>query len=264
MIPHFSQEHAEVVENKPVAQDLRLMRLSAPSIAGSCRPAQFVEVRTDEGTSPLLRRPFSVLRADRNEGWIEILYDVVGEGTRRLESMARGGHLDLLGPLGVPFSPPESERLLLVAGGVGLVPLAFLAWEEQARLSTMVLLLGAATRERMPELKPLLPSELERRLATDDGSLGHHGFVTDLISPHVIPDRTTVFTCGPHPMMARVAAIAADLDLPCYASLENHMACGFGACMGCVVESREAEREDVRYRRVCTEGPVFDAHAIRW
>jgi dihydroorotate dehydrogenase electron transfer subunit len=240
------------------------MRLSAPTVARSCKPAQFVQVRTDAGTSPLLRRPFSILRASQDEGWIEILYDVVGEGTRRLEAMACGSDLDLLGPFGLPFSPPESERLLLVAGGVGLVPLVFLAWEEQTRLPAMVLLLGAATRARMPELKPLLPPGLEVHLATDDGSLGHHGFVTDLITPHVIPERTTVFTCGPHQMMARVAAITADLDLPCHASLENHMGCGFGACMGCVVEFHEAEREDVRYRRVCTEGPVVDAHAIRW
>ena len=264
MIPQFAQAHAEILVNEPVARGLQLMRLSAPSVARSCGPAQFVQVRTDAGNSPLLRRPFSVLRANREEGWIEILYDVVGAGTRRLQAMARGDRLDLLGPLGMPFSPPESERLLLVAGGVGLVPLAFLAWEEQARLPSMVLLLGAATRERMPELEPLLPPGLERHLATDDGSLGHHGFVTDLIRPYVIPDHTTVFTCGPHSMMARVAALADDLGLHCYASLENHMGCGFGACMGCVVESREAEREDARYRRVCTEGPVVDAHAIRW
>ncbi|MDP6777531.1 MAG: dihydroorotate dehydrogenase electron transfer subunit [Candidatus Latescibacteria bacterium] len=264
MIPQFEQEHAEVVLNEPVAEGLRLMRLSARTIALSCKPAQFVQVRTDAGNAPFLRRPFSVLRADREEGWVEILYDVVGEGTRRLEAKACGSLLDLIGPLGLPFSPPESERLLLVAGGVGLVPLAFLAWEEQARLSTMVLLQGAASKARMPDLESLVPAGLDSHLATDDGSLGHHGLVTDLIPQHIIADNTVVFTCGPHPMMARVASIVADLGVACYASLENHMGCGFGACVGCVVEFHEAEREDVRYRRVCTEGPVVDAHAIKW
>ena len=124
--------------------------------------------------------------------------------------------------------------------------------------------MGAAGRGRMPDMGRLLPPDVEVRLATDDGSLGQRGFVTDLIAAYVVPKKTAIFACGPHPMMARAAAIAADLNLPCYASLETHMACGFGACVGCVVEYREAEREDRRYRRVCMEGPVVDAHAIVW
>ena len=264
MTPELLQEDGEILFNEPVARDIYRMRLSVPQIARACRPAQFVQVQTDPGLSPFLRRPFSVLRAEREAGWIEILYDVVGSGTRRMAEVGRGGSLNLIGPLGLPFDPPESDRLLLVAGGIGLVPLVFLTWERPACRSRTILLMGAASRDRMPDLSRLLPSDLEARLATDDGSLGHGGFVTDLIAGCVVPGKTVVFTCGPHPMMARVAAIAADLDLPCYASLENHMACGFGACVGCVVEYREAEREDRRFRRVCVEGPVVDAHAIVW
>ena len=243
MIPTFSQIDAEVLLNSEVADGLYVMRLRAPCVAESCRPAQFVQVQTDPGLSPFLRRPFSALRVDREAGWFEILYDVIGKGTRRMAQTEPGHVLGLVGPLGVPFSPPESDRLLLVAGGVGLVPLAFLAWEEPERLGRMTFLMGAAHKNRMPNLAALLPDALPIHAATDDGSSGHHGFITDLIPEHAAPG-TLVFTCGPHKMMARVADICAGFGLPCYASLENHMACGFGACVGCVVEYREADRED--------------------
>ena len=261
MVPNFTQEKGDVLFNEPVAREVYLMRLHAPRIAGAIRPAQFIQIQTDPHPFPFLRRPFSALRADRQAGWVDILYDAIGPGTRKMAAAGPGQPFDLVGPLGLPFSPPAADRLLLVAGGVGLVPLAFLAFEEPR--PRKVFLMGAAGQDRMPDMERLLPSGQEVYVATDDGSLGHRGFVTDLIAGHAAPG-TAIFTCGPHPMMARVAAIAAEYCLPCYASLENHMACGFGACVGCVVEYREAEREDDRYRRVCIEGPVVDAHAIVW
>jgi dihydroorotate dehydrogenase electron transfer subunit len=175
-----------------------------------------------------------------------------------------GDTLNISGPLGQAFNPPQQKRILLVAGGVGLVPLAFLAWQHPNRRSDMVYLMGAANSTRMPNMDALLPQDLTRHLATDDGSLGYKGFVTELMKDHIIPNDTTILTCGPHPMMARVAAIAAQSGVPCYASLENHMACGFGACVGCVVEYKAFETDDRRYRRACLEGPVVDAHAIVW
>ncbi len=264
MMSQFLQENAEVLENEPIARNVYLMRLQAPRIARACRPAQFVQIRTDAGQSPYLRRPFSALRTHPEAGSIEVVYDAIGEGTRRMAAASAGHRLDLLGPLGKPFVPSTTGRVLLVAGGVGLVPLAFLAWFHSERRDDMVFLMGAANQGRMPDMDRVIPSDLRRWLATDDGSLGHEGPVTDLIPEHVVPGGTQVLTCGPHAMMARVAEIAAERRLPCMASMENHMACGFGACVGCVVEYREAEREDHRYRRVCIEGPVVDAHAIVW
>ena len=264
MIPQFFQENAEVLVNEQIARNVYLMRLRAPRIARACRPAQFVQVLTDACQAPYLRRPFSALRVDPEAGWMEIVYDAIGEGTRRMAVAVAGHRLDMLGPLGRPFVPPEAHRILLVAGGVGLVPLAFMAWFHKERRADMVFLMGAASKTRIPDMDRLIPADLCRRLATDDGSVGHTGPVTDLISEHVLRDGTQVLTCGPHAMMARVAEIAAAHHLPCFASLENHMACGFGACVGCVVEYRIADREDHRYRRVCIEGPVLDAHAIVW
>lgn len=261
-IPDFLSRSATVLRNEAVAEGLYVMRLEEVEIARAARPAQFVQILTDDPGAPYLRRPFSFLRIDREGGWFEIYYDVIGSGTSRLQSAVPGDSFGILGPLGRAFSPPEGH-LLLVAGGVGLVPLAFLAWAHPDRFASMTLLMGANTTTRLPDLDTLLPVDLERHVATDDGSAGHAGFITDLLEPYTTSE-TTVFTCGPHPMMARVAQISEALSLPCYASLENHMACGFGACVGCVVEYRTANREDERYRRVCLEGPVVDAREIVW
>ncbi len=240
------------------------MRLQAPELSRECLPAQFVQVQTDSGLSPYLRRPFSILRTDIEAGWIEIVYDVIGPGTKRMAKALAGDCFDLVGPLGNSFFPPESDRLLLVAGGVGVVPLGFLMWRYPELYDHTVFLMGAAGKDRMPNMTRMMPEGVEILLATDDGSLGYKGFVTDLIGDQVIPGRTAIVTCGPHAMMSRVAQIASEDDIPCFASLENHMACGFGACVGCVVEFQEWEREDEQYRRVCIEGPVMDASQIAW
>lgn len=261
-IPNFVQESATVVKNEAVSQGVYLMRLKSPQIAQNIQPAQFVQILTDPGLSPFLRRPFSALRTQNDT--LDIIYDVIGPGTTRMQEAQAGDTFHVSGPLGQSFAPPSSKRILLVAGGVGLVPLAFLAWQNPTRRADMIYLMGAANSTRMPNMDALLPTDLTRHLATDDGSQGHAGFVTELIAEHIIPNNTTILTCGPHPMMARVAAIAQELNLPCYASLENHMACGFGACVGCVVEYKTFETEDRRYRRACLEGPVVDAHAIVW
>lgn len=251
-----------VLLNEPVARGIYVMRLEAPDLARDVRPAQFVNVQTDDGLSPFLRRPLSVLNVDTSAGWIEIYYDVIGPGTERLSARTSGSTLDLIGPLGLPFEL-RSKHTLLVGGGVGVVPLAFLAHHHPQERDTMTLLMGAANAERMPDMGRIVPSDLETVLATDDGSIGHHGYVTELIEDHA-REGTTILTCGPHGMMARVAEIAKDGGIPCFASLENHMACGFGACVGCVVEFTNAERDDRKYRRVCIEGPVVDAHEIVW
>ena len=263
-IPNFIREVAVVQQNEPIAQGIYLMRLSAPRLATACGPAQFLQILTDPGLSPFLRRPFSVLRVDRSAGWLDLIYDVIGPGTARLSAARCGDSLDVIGPLGNAFDLPNSKRVLLVAGGVGLVPLAFLAWEHPDRSSDMIYLMGAANADRLPDMSALLPPDLPLHIATDDGSAGQRGLVTEHIAEHVIPNHTTILTCGPHRMMARVAEIAAEFNAPCFASLENHMACGFGACVGCAVEYKTYPSEDRRYRCVCLEGPVLNAHEIVW
>ena len=255
------REFGKVLINDQVAKDIWLMRLELPRVAALVRPAQFVSVRPRDGWDPLLRRPLSVLRANRSDGWVELLLDEVGPGTSMLASRCPGDTVDTLGPLGQAYTPArDAGRVILLAGGVGIVPLAFWANEERER--DAVLLFGAATRSRLPDLGRLVPPELTVEIATEDGSAGHQGFVTELMEPHIRSGGCQVFCCGPTRMMAAAARIAARFKVPCNVSLENHMACGFGACVGCVVKQSGESDPYRRYLRVCVDGPVFDAARI--
>ena len=259
------QETGRILLHEGVAEGISLLRLEIPRIAAAIRPAQFVNLRVASSWDPFLRRPFSALRRDRAGGWVDLLYEVVGPGTAAMARLRPGDALSALGPLGQAYAPPpEAGRVVLVAGGVGVVPLAFWADEEALRRGDAVLLFGAARRGRLPDLRRLAPPDLPVEVATDDGSVGHHGFVTDLMERHLARGGCQVFCCGPTPMMRAAAGIAARFGVPCHVSLENHMACGFGACVGCVVEFPAETDPYCRYRRVCVEGPVFDAAQIAW
>jgi dihydroorotate dehydrogenase electron transfer subunit len=210
-----------------------------------------------EGERPFLPRAFSVLRAPRHTDELHFLLEDVGPGTRRLCELHAPDALLLLGPLGVGFRPPGARRrAILVGGGVGIAPLAI--WQDQ--LSTIV-----QDRPTAPPLTLLGFRDHDHargsailsdpRLATDDGSVGHHGFVTDLLADHLAQEsaQTEVYACGPPPMLESVRAMCAAHDVPAQLALESVMACGFGACFGCVVPSRNG------YVRLCVDGPVLDA-----
>ena len=193
---------------------------------------------------PFLPRAFSVLRRHQ-DGRLDFLLEDVGPGTRRLCELRAGDGLWLLGPLGVGFrAPAEEQRPLLVGGGVGIAPLAI--WQDA--LGDADVLLGfrdAAHAEGAVLLRDAL-------IATDDGSVGHHGLVTELLAEEVGPS-AVVYACGPPPMLEAVRALCAERDVPAQLALESGMACGFGACFGCVVPTRNG------YVRLCVDGPVLDA-----
>ena len=197
---------------------------------------------------PLLPRPMAVFRGPRER--LEFRFEVVGRGTRLLAELRPGEKLGVVGPLGNGFPEPRG-RPLLVGGGTGIASLYELAdAHAEARV-----LLGGRTRQAIlgrAEFEAL-PARLD--VATEDGSLGHPGRVTDLLSPAVGDE---VFACGPTPMMRRAAELARDAGVPCWVSLESQMACGFGVCLGCAVPT------PARYRYVCTDGPIFDATALDW
>ena len=196
---------------------------------------------------PFLPRAFSFARA-HPDGTLDFLFEDVGPGTRRLCELRAGDGLWLLGPLGVGFRRPEQgRRPLLVGGGVGIAPLAI--WQDSLGAAALVLL-GFRDREHA-EGAGLLRGA---RVATDDGSVGHRGLVTDLLRAELGCDpRATVYACGPPPMLEAVRALCAERGVPAQLALESGMACGYGACFGCVVPTREG------YVRLCVDGPVLDA-----
>jgi dihydroorotate dehydrogenase electron transfer subunit len=223
-----------------------------------------VHIRTSGTLDPLLRRPLSILQADPHKGHIQILVRAVGRGTELLAQSVPGNSLDLLGPLGNGFPMPEPGRNpLLVAGGVGVAPLVFLADALQNSLADFYVtgVYGAANEAALACWQEFGGRCEELELATDDGSVGTRGLVTDLLAVRLARGTVgVVYTCGPRPMMARVAALCAEAAVPCWASLEQFMGCGVGACLGCVAPFRD----EPRHRRVCKDGPVFDAATVAW
>jgi dihydroorotate dehydrogenase electron transfer subunit len=199
-----------------------------------------------EDERPFLPRAFSYLR--RVDGELHFMLEDVGPGTRRLGELRPGEELWVLGPLGEPFRAP-SGRAILCGGGVGVAPLAAL----QDSLETEVaVLLGFRDAEHAPGAALMR----DVKVATDDGSAGHHGRVTELLERELDDGNGEVYACGPPPMLETVRALCAERGVPAQLALEAGMACGFGACFGCVVPTRDG------YARVCVDGPVFDAAAL--
>ena len=252
----------EIVFNRPVTGDTWLMGLRSPEIAAVTKPGQFVMIKVRPGIDPLLRRPFSVCGVEEER--FMILYRVVGRGTEIMTNIQPGENLPVLGPLGKEFSRPgESELPVLVAGGIGVAPLFFLAQSLGTR--KVEFMVGFRTAQEIIRLGPIQGANHSLSLATDDGTEGHFGFVTDLLGSYLAKHKglsLSLFACGPRPMLKKVAETAMIHGIPGQVSLESAMACGFGVCQGCAVKaSPEGSRG---YHYVCQNGPVFGVESIDW
>lgn len=223
----------------------------------SALPGQFVMVRGAEwGDAPLLPRPMSYLTGGNTPS---ILIKVIGEGTLRMGRAEPGEPFTLLGPLGLPWrAPAPGKRVVLVGGGVGIAPLVFMARSLAAAGAPKPIALYGGRSSRDLPLDDDLADLSELVVTTEDGSRGTKGRVTDLFAELLGPDKD-VFTCGPDRMMARVAEMCAARDVPCEASLETPMACGYGVCLGCPVPTVEGG-----YIYACTQGPCVDARRVDW
>lgn len=265
-----------VEKNEPLSADTFKITLAAPHLAPLVGAGQFVMLRLANVSDPLLGRPLAVYSACEKTGLVELIYQVVGKMTRRLACVTAGETLELTGPLGNGWSVIEGgrtisdgkdlpfERLVMVAGGVGQAPFYLLAkkYAELSNRPRMTLLYGARTRNRLAPLSDFEKLGVETLVATEDGSVGVRGYVTDLLAS-VCDERTMAAACGPKPMLAAVFRAASAIKIPCFTSLESPMCCGLGICYGCVVEYR-GDDGAWDYRRTCVDGPVFDAYRLRW
>lgn len=274
-----SQWLVEVMSNRQVARDTFQLELAAPEMAEDIMPGQFLMIRLAAGTDPLLGRPFALYEVTRSETGqavgLSVVYTVVGKGTAAISRLRTGDHVSIWGPLGHPFDcPPRDGDVLFVAGGIGQTPFLSLGrwWLGQgiyggskiafhARSAT--LLYGIRSMEMAAGLDDFRAAGIAVEVASDDGSIGHHGFVTDLLLARLRaglrPDK--VVGCGPPPMLAALSKITGEHQIPCDLSLENHMACGFGVCFSCVAPIRQPDGS-IDLRRVCVEGPVFAAENV--
>ena len=257
---------ATLITNERLTDDIVRLTMLAPSMACQAKPGQFVTIKAGGGYDPLLRRPFSIHQINCNDGTIQVLFKVLGKGTKALAELREGDGIDLVGPLGNHFK--TGDAMCLVGGGLGIAPLLFLAQNLLAKnpAPDLTIILGARNKGELTALSTGFRTlELQVHLATDDGSLGHHGLVTELI-PALLDNGQNwqVCSCGPYPMMRAVADLCRVHEWPCQVSLETMMACGISACLGCTVEATTTNSKGGRYLHVCKDGPVFFAGDIAW
>jgi dihydroorotate dehydrogenase electron transfer subunit len=279
-------EDAEVLAQEHHAADQHVLRLQAPKCAATATPGSFVHVTCGPGIP--MRRPLSIMRANAREGWIDILYKVVGHGLASLAQRIAGERVSCMGPIGKGFTPhSDRPRTLLIGGGVGIPPMVFLAetlaadsaagWQPLVLMGSEVpfpfvakpsTILVPGIPDGAIACMPLLDGwGVPSRLATLAGYAGcYHGYVTQLarawlgsLSPEALA-QVEVFACGPTPMLKACAAVAREFGLPCQVSLEEFMACAVGGCAGCTVLVQTADGPAMK--RVCVDGPVFDAETV--
>ncbi|MEW8316403.1 MAG: dihydroorotate dehydrogenase electron transfer subunit [Candidatus Thiodiazotropha endolucinida] len=277
-------EDAEILSHQAFAGDQFIMRLLAPHCAAKAMPGSFVHLTCDPQLP--MRRPISIMRCSAKHGWIELLYKRVGKGTGLLAKRTTGEKISLLGPIGNPFSPsPGRNKPLLIGGGVGMPPMVFLAdslrKDPQKQpfvilgsevpfpfqsIPSQIIIPGLA--DGVIASMPLLDDwGIGCRLASLQGFPGvFQGYVTELAEQWISSlnmqalSEVEIFACGPHPMLEAVAQLAANHNIPCQVSLEEFMACGVGGCAGCVVEVQTPQGPAMK--RVCVDGPVFDAQTV--
>lgn len=270
------QVSLKVLLNEQLARDTYLIRLDCPDMARAIRPGQFLMIRLTAADDPLLGRPFALYDTVLNDAGvpfaIDVVYLVVGRVTAALADLRPGDHVTAWGPLGNGFrSFDRIDHVAFVAGGIGQTP--FLAYARdllgtrgygdtppRKQADRVSVYYGVRTADLAAGVEDFRAAGCEVHLASNDGSVGYHGFVTDLLRQHPKPD--FLVGCGPEPMLQALAALSRDWHVPCDVSLETPMACGLGVCFSCVTPVKTPDGWD--YKRVCVDGPVFDAARLCW
>ncbi len=262
-MPSNRLHSAKIILNEPAGRGYYRLVLRTPETAAEAVPGQFVMLRVSENLDPLLARPFGISSVP-SRSTIEILYRVAGRGTALLTGREAGHTTGLLGPLGKGFPMPgKGTTPVLVGGGSGVPPLHFLAQRAGVRAHFFI---GSKNKECLPPaviIKSFKEVTSRVHIATEDGSMGVRGMTTDILNAFLTKmekkTHLVLYACGPHAMLAAVGRIAAEHSIPCYVSMEERMACGLGACMGCSIPMKAGG-----YKRACKEGPVFDSREIEW
>lgn len=275
------QLSVEVIENVRMARDTYRLRFRAPELAARALPGQFLMLRLAGYDDPLIGRPLAVydvvLSSTGEPESIDVIYLAKGKLTTRLANYQPSQRLDVWGPLGNGFEPVATAHLVMVAGGIGQTPFVCLAKEylgqqrfgaprrEPVRCDKVTLCYGGRSADLLAGVADFERLGVDVRLATDDGSLGHRGLVTDVLAQVLAESggECQVVCCGPELMMQAVAKLTAAAKVPCRVSLETPMACGVGICFTCVAKVRD-ESGGWDYKRTCVEGPVFASELIEW
>ena len=277
---HTSQIDAKIISNIRTAKGYYLLKLEVPSGFKDAQPGQFIHVRINDSSDPLLRRPFSIHKINPISSKsgkrfnLDILYEVKGRGTKLLAEKRQSEYLNILGPLGRGFdcqsqgTTPKTH--IIIAGGMGVAPLVFLAERLASSNSRTIVLIGAANKSKIQCEKNFKDLGCEVYIATEDGSQGFKGKVTSLFEKKMLPRINSpsrkksiikpinIYACGPKLMLTELSKICMINKVSLQVSLEEFMGCGIGACLGCAIETKEG------FKRVCYDGPVFRSEDIKW
>ena len=261
----------KILSKKEVAPNTYLMSVKAPEIAQDALSGQFIHIKCSKDNYPLLRRPLSIHRIDKEKGEIFILFQIMGEGTKLLADRSIEDDLDIMGPIGNGFNIyPESKKVVIIGGRIGVAPLLALCEESIRQGKEVRVLIGALKKELVigEESFKILGAKVE--VSTDDGSYRYKGLVTDLLERMIKEGWLTdqIFACGPKPMLKKISKIALQANVNYQVSLEERMACGIGACLGCVCKIKIKDKREYKvkyeYKRVCVDGPVFVGSEVVW
>ncbi len=261
---------ANILDNQEVSPGYFRLTLDSPELVQNTRPGQFVMMKVNEHHDPLLRRPMGICKISKSNGTpsAEFLYQVLGKGTTIMSKMKKDQQVDLIGPFGNGFTVPQDiKKAVFVAGGTGIAPLVLLAEKMVKELPDLktYLFAGGKNKNDILCLEDFKKLNTEVHIATEDNSLGSHGLVTNPLEKFInkeADNKSSLFACGPHGMLKEVANLTIKRDIPCQVSLERKMACGFGVCLGCVIEV--SSNNGRIYKNVCTDGPVFNAKEVVW
>ena len=247
--------------------DIYLMRVACPEIAQNAVPGQFINIKINNGLEPFLRKPFSVCRRSVSEGWIEVLWKIVGKGTDIMSRYQADEVVNIIGPLGQGYDiPPDLQTALLVGGGLGVAPLPFLC-EEALKLSKSVeVFLGARTQKELSMIDIFKTLGVEVYLSTEDGSVGKRGRVTEILLDRMSQmdslESARLYSCGPNPFLKAMMGISEEQAVMGEVAIETMMGCGFGICVGCPVRVRDGNVGEGLFKLTCIDGPVFKSTEI--
>ena len=273
---------AKIIKNQKLTPFIYYLELEIPKLTGVLVPGQFLHIRFLGTTDPLLRRPLSVNRIVNKKN-VGVVYKVVGKGTYLLKEMAAGETIDVLGPLGNGFDLSKiinsKKPVIFVAGGMGIAPFVFLGKCLSKKKRKITAFVGMNTKAELVCLDELRKQGCNVQISTDDGSRGFKGYVSTSLEKYLKKrvansekrvareEKPYIYACGPKPMLKVLRDLGKKYDLEGQVSLDGMMGCGLGACLGCVVKTRnsadEGGKEEV-YKRVCKDGPVFDIDEIIW
>lgn len=251
---------SEIVGKETLSKDICKLTLKSVEISESAKPGQFIEVKCSNGIDVLLRRPISISNVNKHKGEVDIVFQIKGKGTKALAEKKQEEVLDIIGPLGRGFTVSDSfKRIAIVGGGIGVFPLLFLA--GSFKNTETITYLGFRNIDQIIMLDNFKQVSDDVKVATDDGSFGHHALVTQVLERDLVTEKfDMIYACGPKPMLKSVIELASKNKLACEISIEERMGCGVGACLGCACMIKEGE--DIRYGHVCKDGPVFNAKDI--